>query len=133
MRCIFSLLIASGWLVMAPSAHAAVALCKPLAVGETYQATSELDARRAALESWSRIAEGHGAGFTRWQLAWERRIECARTADGKAVACQASGRPCTISQVPVEGLPVLSRGQTTDHYGVAARQSSYVPAAASSR
>ena len=96
--------------VFAPEpAAAAVGLCQQLAVGEPSAAPSEVDARRAALASWTRLAEAHGPGYTRWAIAWGRRIECQRTADG-GHSCRASGRPCTISQVPASGLPVLRRG-----------------------
>ena len=88
---------------------AAIGLCRALAVGEAESASSELDARRAALARWTRLAETHGPGYTRWALAWGRHIDCSRSAAG-IYSCKAAGRPCSISQVPVGNLPILKRG-----------------------
>lgn len=89
-------------------AQAAVALCAPMTRGQPFEAGSELEARRGALQDWLKLAARYGEGYTRYQIAFDRNLSCERVASG-AFRCQASGRPCTISQVPHPELPVLHR------------------------
>lgn len=102
-------LIALGVVATLPNpTHAAVAACKALYVGEEAENSSELLAKKRALESWSKGAQLHGEQFTRWGIAWNRRLDCTRTAAG-TFRCQAAGHPCTIQQVPSENLIPFKR------------------------
>lgn len=80
---------------------AAVRLCLDPLEGRPAEAHRELEARRLALADWTAEARRLGPGYTRWQLAWDRAITCSRTPAG-AFRCQASGRPCTIRQIPLD-------------------------------
>ena len=82
-----------------PAAHAATALCAEMLVGDTSDAATEIDARRLALRSWTDNAGQIGIEFTRWQLAWNRRLTCTPLSNG-TVRCTARGHPCRISQGP---------------------------------
>lgn len=90
-------------------ARAAVALCMPMTHGQAFEAGTELEARRGALQDWLRLAGHYGVGYTRYQIAFDRDSSCERLPGG-IFRCRASGRPCTISQVPHPELPVLHRG-----------------------
>jgi hypothetical protein len=104
------LLAATVLVVAAPgNGDAAVRVCKPLTTGAIVEAASELEARRGAMLSWIKLAEAHGPGFVRFQLAWDRQSVCTRAETG-SFRCQTAGRPCTISHVPREDLPRLPRG-----------------------
>ena len=91
---------------LAPQSDAAAAVrqCYPTLVAEAAHPTSELEARRKALADWTAAAKKLGDGFTRWQLADERRLACERAKPGGWI-CRASGKPCTISQDPRRPLP----------------------------
>ena len=86
-------------LALAPCAHAAVGICGEELGSKLAAAPTELEAKRSALDSWREGARLLGEGYTRWEIAWRRRIECTRLPDGR-FQCQALGRPCTIQQVP---------------------------------
>lgn len=95
---------------MCEGAEAATALCAAMLAGETMEAAAEVEARRLALQSWTERAGELGIEFTRWQLAWNRRLSC-EPAGGGPFRCTARGRPCRISQVPPPaGTRVLKRG-----------------------
>lgn len=79
--------------------RAAVGLCADTVISAMHEAANEPEAKKLALAHWQRLAGAHGPGFTRWNLAWNRRLLCEKTARG-AFKCQASGAPCTIQQVP---------------------------------
>lgn len=81
------------------NAQASVAVCKPLHSGEPAEDKSEAIAKARALESWTSGARLSGEAFTRWGIAWNRRLECNRT-DAGTYRCQASGHPCSIRHVP---------------------------------
>ena len=59
---------------------------------------NETAARKSALADWIEKAANIGPGYTRWELAYNRAIECEKTTDG--LRCQAVARPCMIKQVP---------------------------------
>ena len=80
-------------------AEAAVGLCGDVIVGPMMQAATEMEARKSALEQWQGLAAAVGPEYTRWGIAWNRRIRCEAIAGGM-FRCQASGAPCTIKQVP---------------------------------
>ena len=80
-------------------ADAAVGLCADTIISPLYEAATEPVAKKLALAHWQRLAGEHGPGFTRWNLAWNRRLLCEKTAQG-TFKCQASAAPCTIQQVP---------------------------------
>lgn len=94
-----SAIYAGGVFLAAASAEAAVRSCKPLVIGAAREAADELTAKKLALESWLGLAQQSGAGYTRWQLAERRALNCRRLQAG-GFQCQAAGAPCTILQAP---------------------------------
>ena len=102
-RACLSLLLACG---LTSQAAAAVRQCLPVVAVSARHATSEAEARKAALQSWIDHARLHGETFTRWQLADKRSLRCERTATGHL--CLAVGAPCTISQNP-KNLPSVPK------------------------
>lgn len=89
----------SAFLVAPVEARAATALCEAMLAGEVAEDKDELAAKKRALESWVAGAKQLGEEFTRWAIAYNRRIDCARTSTGLH-RCKAVGQPCTIKQVP---------------------------------
>ena len=89
--------------------HAAVNVCQPELAGKQAEAKTELEARKGALQDWTQQAEKIGRGYTRWQIAFNRRIDCTKTAAG-TFQCQAVGQPCTVEQVPTPDLQPIRRG-----------------------
>jgi hypothetical protein len=108
---LLALLIALGAMAAMPNpSRAAVAACKAPLAGEHVEDRSETTAKRHALESWTKATRlHHGEQFTRWGIAWNRRLDCKRTDKG-VFRCQAIGHPCTIEQVPPANLVPLRRG-----------------------
>lgn len=90
-------------------ARAAMALCEPSLAGETSEDRDELQAKKGALASWVARAGRYGEPYTRWGIAWNRRLDCTRT-DGGLYRCTAIGHPCTIRQMPEEKVTPLRRG-----------------------
>jgi hypothetical protein len=90
-------------------AGAAVGVCKPLYSGARVDDRSEQAAKARALESWGAGARQYGIEYTRWGIAWNRRLDCTRTPAG-LFACQAIGHPCTLQQVPPENFIRFRRG-----------------------
>jgi hypothetical protein len=102
---LMALLVVTG----APQqALAAVGVCKALHAGDRVEDKSEISAKRRALESWLAGAEQHGVEYTRWGIAWNRRLEC--THEKGVFSCQAAGHPCTYQQVPPENFVRFKRG-----------------------
>lgn len=98
-----------------PSA-AAGRSCLPVVTSERHTSAREAEARRLALESWTARAKTHGEAFAAWRLATPRSISCRRL-DGGLYACQASGMPCRIQQVPTPAQPLPApepRGKVID-------------------
>ena len=95
--------------VLPIEARAAMALCERLHAGEFAEDKSELVAKQRALESWLVQARKYGEQYTRWGIAWNRQLDCARTDIG-SFRCKAVGRPCAVRQVPVDGAIRLKRG-----------------------
>jgi len=83
-------------------------VCSDVLSGKLAEAATELEAKRAALQSWRDGARLVGEGYTRWEIAWKRRIDCKRVADG-GFQCQAIAQPCTIQQVPPQRFEPLPR------------------------
>lgn len=90
-----ALLAALGALLFATHAPAAVLVCGGLVEGDGRAHALELDARKAALESWHAKV---GADFT-WRLATNKAITCLKGGTG-AFVCKAAGHPCRLHQVP---------------------------------
>jgi hypothetical protein len=90
-------------------ARASVGLCKCAHSGEVAEDKSELRAKKLALESWIAHASRYGEGYTRWGIAWNRRLDCTRT-DVGLFRCKANGHPCTVAQVPPDDFVRLKRG-----------------------
>ena len=109
----FGRLVAGGFaaaivMLEASPATAAVHECKPMLLCRRAQAKTELEAKQITLQDWTEKAGESGLGYTRWQIAYNRRIECRKV--GPVHECQAVGMPCTVKQVPTEGLETLKRG-----------------------
>ncbi len=81
-----------------PSAIAAVLVCDALVEGDGREHAQELEAKKAALESWHAKT---GPDFT-WRLATNKAITCLKTPTGRFL-CKAAGHPCALRQVPPEG------------------------------
>ena len=81
-------------------ALAAVRLCGTFVQGAAFTAETELEAKKLALEDWTRQVSRLGPGFISWRLASEKRLACDLL-DAKFV-CKAVGRPCSVSQVVPE-------------------------------
>ena len=94
--------------VLPIEAHASVGLCK-CAHSEVAEDKSELRAKKLALESWIARASRYGEGYTRWGIAWNRQLDCART-DSGLFRCRAHGNPCTVAQVPPDNYIRFKRG-----------------------
>lgn len=84
-------------LYAAPAA-AAVLICDGLVEGDGREHAQELEAKKAALESWHAKA---GPDFT-WRLATNKAITCLKTPTGRFL-CKAAGHPCALRQVPPDG------------------------------
>jgi hypothetical protein len=108
-RQLIGLAIIGAACVVPIEARAAVALCERSHAGEAAEDKSELVAKKRALESWLSQAGKYGEQYTRWGIAWNRQLDCARTDTG-LFRCKAVGRPCAIRQVPVVGAARLRRG-----------------------
>lgn len=91
----FALLFACG---MSAPAHAAVLVCGDVVAGDGRTHEVELEAKKAALESWHAKV---GPDFT-WRLATNKAITCLKTPTGQFL-CKAAGHPCSLRQVPPEG------------------------------
>src|SRR4029077_4569181 len=89
--------------------RAAMALCERSHAGEVAEDKSELVAKQRALESWLVQARKYGEQYTRWGIAWNRQLDCARTDTG-SFRCKAVGRPWASGQAPVEDAIRLKRG-----------------------
>jgi hypothetical protein len=64
------------------SARASVAVCERSHSGEAAEDSSELAAKKRAIENWVAHASRHGAQFGRWGIAWNRRLECRAATSG---------------------------------------------------
>ncbi len=94
-------------------ATAAVNECLDELAGEQAEAKTEVEPKRLALQDWLAQAKAIGPGYTRWQLAHNRRIDCQRPTPGVfpgMFRCQAIALPCMIKQVPSSGTIPLPRG-----------------------
>ena len=93
----------------APAARAAVYECAAELAGKPIEARTELEARRLALMDWTEQARKLDPAYTRWQIAYNRRIDCSG-APAPGFKCQAIGRPCMVKQVPPPDMIPLRRG-----------------------
>lgn len=85
-------------------AGSAAAFCGDRLEGGVATATSEDEARKAAISWWQSRAGSLGRGYEHWETADDRDVSCRRDANGK-VACVASGRPCLPDGVLPEKGP----------------------------
>ncbi len=90
-------------------ARAAVGECRCAHAGEVAEDKSELQAKKRTLDSWVARASRYGDEFTRWGIAWNRQLDCART-DAGLFRCKAVGHPCPIRQVPPDKFTPFRRG-----------------------
>lgn len=93
----------------APAARAAVNECIAELAGKSVEARTELEARRLALLDWTEQARKLDPSYTRWQIAFNRRIECTG-GPASGFKCQAIARPCMVKQVPAPDAVPLRRG-----------------------
>lgn len=92
-------------------ASAAVLLCEKPVLGDLVEAATELEARKAAIASWTKKIARLGEPYSSWRLARAKRYECAPLASGKWT-CAAFAAPCTIRQKPPEqGKPPKKPGE----------------------
>jgi hypothetical protein len=91
----------------AAPATAAVNECVAEIAGQRVAAKAELEAKKLALADWIAQARKLGEGYTRWQIAFNRRFDCQPAPPG--VSCQAIARPCMIKQVPSSNTVPLKR------------------------
>lgn len=73
-------------------------LCGGLVEGDGREHALELEAKKAALESWHLKV---GPDYT-WRQATNKAITCLKTPAGRYL-CKAAGHPCILSQVPPKG------------------------------
>ena len=72
-------------------------------------AASEHEGKRRALASWvSQVRDSAGVGYTRWELAWNRRLLCL-SGSGE-FRCVATGQACTIEHAPTAAGEARERG-----------------------
>lgn len=89
--------LAAG-LLLAGAAEAAVRECLAPVASAPSIGRDEAHARQLALADWIAKAARLGPGYTRWQIAVDRRIDCRNSPAG--MLCLAVGRPCVIKQLP---------------------------------
>jgi len=68
-----------------------MAICERSNSGEAAEDSSELAAKKRALENWIAHATRRGQQF----IAWNRRLECSRS-DAALYRCTARAHPCMI-------------------------------------
>ena len=98
-------------LALPTHASAAWLLCEAMLTTDAAAGANELEAKRNALAEWTMRAGTHGVAYTRWQLAWNRRLTCDAHPGG-GHRCVARGRPCRVSQTPPP--PGAERLKVTD-------------------
>jgi len=84
---------------MPGAAQAAVKVCQPTVVVGPFEAATEAEGKRKALEAWTREATKHGQPFAGWHIAVNKELKCLPGAGG-SVRCAARGEPCRIQQTP---------------------------------
>lgn len=82
----------------APRCHAAVRKCAAVVSSEIATASTELDAKKKALDQWRVKALKLGQGFDSWRLAVDKSLKCF--SKGAAFECVAFGAPCIVDQTP---------------------------------
>lgn len=98
-------------LTFATLSQAAVLYCFASISSGPRSAVTVEGARTSALAAW--VAEArklHGDRFTAWRLSQQRVVHC-EPASGGEQTCEACGRPCSISQVPIAGATPLEPGK----------------------
>lgn len=81
-----------AWLVLALPAAAGQYCGERLEGGAVMRPTEEA-ARKDAESWWTSRAGSLGKGFQDWAIAQDKKVECAKKADG-SVRCVASAKPC---------------------------------------
>lgn len=79
-------------------ASAAMRNCLKFVVGQG-TASTELAAKKQAMDEWKKAAAAAGIENPAWRIAINKTFECEPD-DGGQITCTASGDPCTIVQVP---------------------------------
>jgi hypothetical protein len=103
----FNLLLLSSSAVCA-----AVRVCQPIVSSDIAIASSELAAKKKALDQWREEALKAGPGYDVWRLAAQKSLKCFKKDDGN-FECVAFGAPCLIQQNPKQN-PVGKSGKGVD-------------------
>lgn len=82
----------------AGEAGAAMRNCVRFVVGQA-TASTELEAKKQAMDDWKKSAVAAGISHPDWRIAASKSFECETEADGQKT-CTASADACTITQVP---------------------------------
>lgn len=81
------------------TASAAIRRCGPQVSSDVQKASTELAAKKLALDQWKERALQQGAGLDNWRIAADRALKCLPAApDG--FECVATAAPCIIAQNP---------------------------------
>ena len=86
-------------LIVPTSAHAAIRRCAATIDQAGAAASTELEAKRLAIEAWIAQAAIVGKEFAAWRLASAKGVSCSSPPAGGFV-CRAMGQPCRVDQVP---------------------------------
>lgn len=78
---------------------AAVRICQPVVAVGPFEAPTELEARRMAIEAWVKEAGKHGRQFAGWSVAVNKELKCL-PGDAGTIRCAARAEPCRIQQNP---------------------------------
>lgn len=98
-RWIEAALIVAAVVGTGGAAQAAVRVCQPAIAVGPFEAASENEAKRRALEAWTREAAKHGRDFSGWNVAVNKELKCLPGETG-TFRCAARGEPCRIQQQP---------------------------------
>lgn len=86
------------------TASAAVRICQAAVAVGPFEAPTETEAKRKAIEAWVKEAAKHGQQFAGWGVAVNRELKCLPGESG-VFRCAARGEPCRIQQSPNKRMP----------------------------
>lgn len=85
-------------------ATAAVRICQSVIAVGPFEAPTEQEAKRRAIEAWVKEAGKHGKQFAGWGVAVNKELKCLPGGAG-AFRCAARAEPCRIQQNPSKRPP----------------------------
>lgn len=104
-------LFAAGILLAAVPAQAAVKVCRGPQSSGIVVASTEIEAKRKAIEAWTlKVRIGGDPRFSGWPIAVRKVLRCSPPKDGR-VACIAIGTPCVVQQAPPKKNDKLKPGR----------------------